>query len=532
MNVRIFLVGLAGGILVRLALDYPLYRYLPAQFVDGWGGADARLAAACLAGAVVLLFLTGLAAGRMSGAGRRLGAAGAGAAAGLTAALLAELLIVGAAMGVWGSRLMLAHGLHATRDEAEFMTLLSHGTVSIIWWTYLSIWAAGAAGAVLGGLGGLAAGKTGAPAGKQTEVWLGFSASAALASLLNLVMVTAIYVALVPILKNVGTKIADLYIPGYSLPYPPTVLLILPVVTGLAWLVFWQFVAWRLVRRLPPSRSTSFLGVSLATLLVPVAGLPLFARSTMNFFYGAGEAASAGPSLLGFPLTTYLIVILGLAAAAALLWGAGKMRFQPRPASARISLARLAWNRTAKFFGDAGQARLAGVHFAVIAVLACLLTFPIAAGQAALMPWLAGGLALNLIFAGLGVFDAWKVARTPAPEPDLPTGAGVFAGTALGGSFLAGVSILNSLASLSLVLLPVVMIAQLMLHDEAQAAASVQAQGTSLRAVIDMSYAAPQALTYAAVPAVLAVAMLAAAVGVVWRRYRLSRLPAQAEVQH
>jgi hypothetical protein len=100
MNKRVFLVGLAGGLLVSGALFYPLFLYVPSNFVEGWSAVDSGPVWPLLALAGVLLLVTGFVAGRSSGTHNRVAAAGAGAAAGLTAALLAEILLGSAATAV------------------------------------------------------------------------------------------------------------------------------------------------------------------------------------------------------------------------------------------------------------------------------------------------------------------------------------------------------------------------------------------------------------------------------------------------
>ena len=577
MKKRIFLVGLAGGLLVSRALNYPLYRYLPSQFVEGWPSADGQVAIVCLALAGILLLVIGFVSGLMSGARNRLGAMGAGAAAGLTASLLAELLVIGAAAGVWGARAILAHGLHATSGDAEYLQLLAWSVSSILWWTYLSIWIAGGAGLLLGGLGGLAAGNRSEPAHPQSGLWLNIAAAGTLASSLNLIVMVSVYVLLESVLQNVADEIAEGFMEGYSLPYPSTSILSWAAATSLVWLIFWQFVAWRVLRSLPASRSMTFLFVGAALLLVPVGLLPLLYylnTPTMIVLDSSGSALTLvwqaatilawlaswqfvasyilrrSPAsrkraillrvaLLLVPLgllpilwhlltTTFgslgEIVIPVLVLAGGVLWAASTIQLRPRTKPLLETPFRRAWNRVMGLLERVGQARAAAVYFLFVSLSATLLVF-LVDSDTFLLPWLTGGLLLNILFAALGLRAAWKSGLPPSGEPALPAAREFFAGASLGGSFFAFLSLLNCLAPLSLVLLPIVMIAPLSLYEESEVIELVQSQGMALTGIVQMNYTIMARVVTTAGVAVAVIAILLTAAGTIWKRHHLRSLP-------
>lgn len=493
MNKRIFLVGLIGGLLVSGALYYPLYRYLPSGFVEGWPSADGQVAIICLVVASILLFVTGFIAGRISGARNRLGAAGAGAASGLTAALVAEVLIAGAAAGVWGAKLMLAHGLHATRDDAEFLSLLTHAVSSIVWWTYLSIWIATGVGLLIGGLGGLAVGKTGKQAYPQPGLWLSIAAAGVLASALNLIAMILLYALLSRSTQNAANGIAERFIEGYTLPYPSESMLWWAAATNLAWLIFWQFIAWRLLRHLPAAWCMAFLLVGM-TLLLVLPGL-----------------------LLLFQLSSVAIAIFTLLLVMGILWVALKILLRSRMKSVQATRFQRAWNKLSEFFARVGQARATAGYFLFISLsttlLVCLLdrdTF--------LLPWVSGGLMLNILFAVLGLRDVWKSGPPPSGEIAFPTTHEFFAGALLGGSFCAILTLLNCLAPLTLVLLPIEMLIVLTFHDEGQAVAAAGSQ--TLSSIVQTNYTAPVMIVAAAGVAVTVMAILVTVVGTAVCRHR------------
>jgi hypothetical protein len=97
MNKRVFLVGIAGGVLVSATGWIPLWVFLPKTALPDWmpeQRVGLQETPGWAAGMAVLLLLTGLVAGWMSGARSRLGAMGAGAVAGWLPPLLKPCSVV------------------------------------------------------------------------------------------------------------------------------------------------------------------------------------------------------------------------------------------------------------------------------------------------------------------------------------------------------------------------------------------------------------------------------------------------------
>ena len=511
MNKRIFLVGLVAGLLVSGALYYPLYCYLPSKFVPGWSSAEDQVAIVFLAIAGFLLLGTGAIAGRMSGARNRLGAMGAGSAAGLTAALLAELLVGGAAAGVWGARLLVAHGLQATSNQAEFLDLLSYSVSSIVWWSYLSVWVATIAGLLLGGAGGLAAGKGGKPAHPQPGLWLSVTAAGALAAAINLIVMAIVYTTLGQVTQRVADKIAEEFIDGYLLPYPSESMLWWAVATSLVWLTFWQFAAWRIPRDLPASRSMAFLFIGAALLLAPV-GLLVFLAWLLY-------TSILEPISLYFVIAGFGVI---LAMSILFLWTALKIRQRLPPKTVPETRLRRAWSKGMSVFERVGRARASAGYFLFISLGTTLLVYGIDQ-EALLLPWLTGGLLLNILIAALGMRAAWKSGPPPADDPVFPTTADFCAGAGLGGSFFAILSLINCMALLNLVLLPVVTIPVLLHNEESAAVAAAGSQ--TMASIVQASYLTNLAVVIAAGLVVAIVTVLVTASGTLWIKYNTHHTP-------
>jgi hypothetical protein len=502
MNKRIFLVGLVGGILVSAAAQYPLQRWLPSGFVEGWPAADSRTAVIWTAVAAVLLLLTGIVAARMSGTRNRFAAAGAGAAAGLIAALLVELFWGGAAAGVYGSRLMLAHGLHATKDEAEFIYLLVHGVSSILWWVHLSIWAAAGAGLLLGGLGGLAAGGGGKPARPDPAFWLTVSAIMVLTAATSLIVNIAVYQLLGPITQEAADKM------NLTPPYPSASIFTWPVASSLVWLLLWQVIGWLSVRKAPAERRMNFLFMLLLTVFFSFVLLPVayWLMSLSNMFIG--------PLLWWWPYDQLPTAAILLIAAAVLAWGATKARFRPRSSPVRETRLGQLWKRANGFFQNAGEARVAAWYFLFMAVLTISLVF-FTYREGFLLPWLDVGLALGLLFAILGILAARKtVPAAQEPEPPAPK---YFAAASLTGLFTNLMAGLFTLAPLSMVLIPIVLIVPLMLHNEAAALAAAGSQ--TLPVIVSVSYTIPPVVAVTLGIITLIFALLITAAGTVREKW-------------
>ena len=244
MRARVYLAGLAGGVLVTAVLYYPLYLYLPGTFVKDWPSAPGGLAIALTAVGVVLLLFTGVIAARISGSRRRAGAAAAGAVAALIAALMAELWVGGAAAGAWGARDLLAYGLRPAHNNTEFIALLTDAVAGAQWWTYLSAWIAILTGLGLGAIGGAFVGPGGAPAKPPSGTWPAeLSFVGVLTSALTLVIAVVVFALLGPAVQKSADSVT------HVLRYPSSSLIAWPVGTLFILLLVWEALGWWWLRR-------------------------------------------------------------------------------------------------------------------------------------------------------------------------------------------------------------------------------------------------------------------------------------------
>jgi hypothetical protein len=420
-----------------------------------------------------------------------------------------EILLGSAATAVWACRLMLAHGLHATRDDAEFIYLLVHGVSSTIWWVYVSIWAATAAGSVLGALGGLVAGPGKQPARPQPGLWLTVAAVSLSTSALMFIVNIAVYDLLGPITQRAADK------QNLALPYPSESIFNWPVATSLGWLVLWQLIAWLIVRKSPPRRQADFMFVILMAVVLAFIVIP---------FTQAMILASVGD----ISIKAILPGIILLALAAGLLWAAVKIRLQPRKSPLTDTHLNRSWNKAREFFQSKGEARVAAWYFLVMELFTILVVF-LTDRSAFQLVWLDAGLLSGLIFAILGLRDTWKAPIPPPESPAIPSARRWFEMVSLSGLFPALTSALTSLAALSIVLIPVVLIAVQMLRNEAEAIAA--AEGQSLVEIVRMNYMVPISGLIALGLGNLIFALLIAAAGVFFAKLRLAFNPPESAIQ-
>ncbi len=456
MSKRIFLIALLGGLLSAAAAYYPLYRWLPGHFVADWPAADERLALTGLTLTLVFWLLTGAFAARQSGTRNRLAAGGAGALAGLIAAWIVEIALGGAAAGVLGAHRMLMYGIHATQDDAEFISLLTHSVLSIVWSIHLSIWAASGLGALLGALGGWAAGSGGKPAENENAFWLMLSALLMPFLAFALIVAILVFALLGPTLQNAANSV------GTALPYPAASIFTWPVATYLAWLLLWQVFAWRLTRKaapLPTLRLPYLLGLALLLSILIALMVPLF--------------SVAAPLVL-------------LAVAALFNWLMPRVRFPSLDFPPQLGCLKAWPERRGDFLRRLGEARLAAWYFFLLSLLTFALALLVTGKTLTHHLWLPLGLGLGVLLGGLGVWETR--AKTPSEAGDGEALSGqedFFALGGLSGLFGALFTGLGIQAPLSLVLIPIVMIAPLRYHEES---AALAAATSTLPEIVQQNY--------------------------------------------
>lgn len=497
MNRSTVFIGVLGGILAAGTAHYPLYRWLPSAIVYDWPAADGHTAILGLAATAVILLLTGFLAGRFSGSQSRWGAAGAGAVAGLIAAWIMEAAWGGAAAGVYGARPMLAHGIHAAKDETEFYYLLTHSISMTIWDVYSSIVTATVGGLVLGGLGGLCAGPGKRAARFTSGLWL--SVCAVMVPMASLELTISIFTF--GLLGSNIQKAADQG--GFTLPYPAESASVWPIAASLVWLIFWQFLAWQTVRKSPAGRRMNFLVALGAALIVNVAmAIVILPLSSL---------------LLNLPIGySYGGYLLLLALSGGLAWWATKARFEPRRPSSPEKRGGL-WRQLGDFFQRTGEARSAAWYFLLISILVLFTLRPDYH-----IIWLYAGLVSGVLFALLGLYETRN--STPPMEETPPRWFDI---GLLSGLLNAIFTSLMALAPLSLVMIEIVLIPPLSQTSEAEAlAAATQTLPEVVRTAYLTSLGIASGLILLAFPYTL----FFTAIGTLWEKRREARQPQETSL--
>ncbi len=243
MNAKMVLPGLAAGVLASLLLWFPLAVYLPSSFLVDWPRANAGLAWGMVFLAGLVLCAAGAASARLSGTTSRWGALACGAVSGLVAALLAYILVGGAAAGILGARPLLDFGLNRASGDAQSTQLLLDSVTSVHWMTMVALWASMIAGAALGALGGFVAGPGGLPDPEMTLIYQVVAVSGVLTSGLCLVSCTAILIMLVQ--SSAQAMARDNLVPAY----PLDTVLAFPVISIFLLMFASQWLWWHFYRR-------------------------------------------------------------------------------------------------------------------------------------------------------------------------------------------------------------------------------------------------------------------------------------------
>lgn len=286
MSAKVYLAGLAGGLLVSAALIYPCYYWVPYLYLADWpfgGDIPATLLAAL---ALVLFAATGAAAARLSGLETRTQAAGAGAVAGLMAAMLSFGWMVRPAVGVFGASELLMHGAVPAADNTAYIELLLGAVLGVSWWTSVAYAAWLPTGVLLAALGGLAAG----PRGMPDKHWKIYGLAIALTGMLIFGLMLIVDVTTMSILVSV-TQDAALE-NGTTLAHPVDALLVFPLAVDWLFLVFWQLVAWRTLRNLAA-------GAEARARLWTFAGYYSFLFPIVTFFWLSALEPTRWPLYLG-----------------------------------------------------------------------------------------------------------------------------------------------------------------------------------------------------------------------------------------
>ncbi len=154
---KIFLAGLAGGLVLIAALFYPLYTLTPGRSVAGWPSGSGALGLLLEIVAVLAAVGVGWLAARWAKAGDRQSGALFGALAGGVAGAVLYFGLGAAAASVLGSDLLLRHGLVPAAGLDDLLALVAESAVRVVWWLHGTFWAALLAGTGLGAIGGLLA---------------------------------------------------------------------------------------------------------------------------------------------------------------------------------------------------------------------------------------------------------------------------------------------------------------------------------------------------------------------------------------
>lgn len=431
MTPRTFLIALLGGALTAAAGYVPLMAVpclvvpnwpqpLPSMLaIPGWSGA-----------ALILLLLTGLAAGWFSRARTFWGALGAGALAGWIAAWVAEALLVGVIAGLWGAKNLLAHGLVPEADEITFVFLLVESVQSIILWVHASMALTALAGMLLGALGGALGGLLGARrANPDLPFALRVSGAMTLLSSLALMVMIAVYSLLPTILQRSAEE------GNFSLPFSVNLMFDAPVALSLLWWLLWTVLTWMSLRQLPAGTPIGFFSSLAFSAVGIVMGLPI--AMLVGGFAHTSLARSPAASLAWILVAALLFLIVGL------------------------TLTLFVPQRRRDFFKRQGERRLMAWSLLGWNGLLFLAAFNAGPGEGWPRPWLTFGLLAGVLF-GLDAVRRTPPAEDSAEAPPALTASRLF-GTAFSAHLLTNLTLaLTSLAPLALVMLPIVAIQYIM----------------------------------------------------------------------
>jgi hypothetical protein len=455
-----------------------------------------------LVGAIIILLVIGIIAARISGVKNRIGAAGAGALAGIVSVAVANLLIGGAASGIWGAQEMLSHGLHATSGDAEFITLVGNTVTAILWWENLAMGCSLITGFIVGGLGGLLAGIGSSLTTPQSGLWLSLSAAGAVASSINLITVLTVYALLVESIQDIEKQIRVEFNPGYKLVYSPDTVFIMAGIFSLLGLLIWQFVGWRIIRKTAYRSDSTFVFVGICLLVTPIIFIPLLI-GMISFMESSFSVSGLLISL------SIILVICGI------YIFAKKLRLHPTRTPGHPSrihrIFHWIWDTLMKL----GSHKAAALFFFIHTLITALLIYLFYTSNL-FVTYVIGGLLIAIILASLSLWSAWKPA-TPGPAEAIePKAKDVFSGSLIAGSFFSGLTLLNILTPLSVVLIPIKMINVLAYYNESEAA--VAANGLSLVSIVNWSYLQPVIMTLGVVVIVILMAILITAFWIIWNK--------------
>lgn len=152
---KVFLVGLAAGLVAIAVLFYPLYVLVPGRYTAGWPAGSSVVGMLLFLAALLSTSTGGALAARWAGADRRWRGALLGAVTGGVAGAIAFFGIGAPAASVTGGAALLAQSRVPAPSQAGAIRLLAHSVVGIVRTLHAAFWIALLAGAGLGALGGM-----------------------------------------------------------------------------------------------------------------------------------------------------------------------------------------------------------------------------------------------------------------------------------------------------------------------------------------------------------------------------------------
>ena len=270
---RAGLTMLGGGITLAAILFYPLYRWLPSRFLPDWPAASSSLSfiLACLA--LVVLGGVGAIVAQIAAEPSRSSRFWWGGMAGGVAAALLFYGLGGAAAGVVGHRILLAHGLVMANSEFHFLWLLSESIVGTMWWGHLLFWFSLFIGVLCGGLGGLFVSTV---KRKWSDLYLPLEAigtAAMMGSLLSLVVSIAVLTLLGP---QVATQASEIAVEGYFLSLPAFGVSVWPMLTPMLVYLLTLVASYRLLQYANRTNYQTHRIIVAYIYVLVTAALPLF----------------------------------------------------------------------------------------------------------------------------------------------------------------------------------------------------------------------------------------------------------------
>lgn len=319
MVTTVLLTGVVSGLLITLALYYPMYTYVPSLFAPEFAGkipVRIEFVWTSIILATVLFLITGAVSARLGRFPTKWGGMKAGGISGFVAATMAFGMIVSPTAGILGNAQILLHGLKPVENDATLVIYTADAVADTMLLNLIAMLIMIFSGLLFGGLGGVFIKTKGNPTDDRQDMVVIAPVVLAFSFFVYLLSYLSVYL-LIDIMLNMPGRIKESFGVDYQFSYDPQTIFFAVMAVTYLWILLWQVNIWldlRAVQKGQTIQRLSWAIVSMFALIIPILALLLswFLMFSLEFF-----------------VSQFVFVVLGIITFWDTFWRRRKMKVPP-----------------------------------------------------------------------------------------------------------------------------------------------------------------------------------------------------------